>query len=754
MTARPAHHPRVAPRQWTAPKNWPLRLGTGIALLVFVAAVLGPAVAPNDPLAQNFALRVRGRFVGPPFPPFASWEYPLGSDPFGRDLWSRLLWAVQPTMLLVVIVSSTRLILGTLLGLVAGWSAGWLGRILGALIGVALAVPVLLVALATIAGVGIERGLVAFVAGLSLTGWAETGRIVATQTRGLRQHPFVESSRALGASGAHILVRHVLRHVMPLLGMLLAFEISSTVLVVGALGFLGYYIGGGVWMQIGDYVKESATGMPELGQMLATSLVRLTEPWPMIVTGAVVFGIVLGFNLLGEGLRRRMDPERPRRRTWLGRAAGRVGGRLEDLAGPLLEPGRPYPALALLLLVLLGGAWLAWRGSRGAVETAPVQAAAVEPGATAPAAAPTISPQLWPGQRGDARGTWWSAAGTITETTSRQLFKAPTGGFSGGPAVAADGSLYVVSNAGMLYALREDGSTRWEAQVPDVPVGGPTLGPAGDVYVVDRNGTLSAWSPDGTSRWQVQPKPAREVTGGAVVGPDGTIYFTVIDAVQAVSSAGEALWRSPSVDGYVEAPPHLSPDGSLVFLKAGAFDARTGEARELTIGEDAGQEFALPAYVTGADGVTYYLVGHGMTAFRVTADGVETGETHAWQDQGVAYQFPSDVGVTREGIAWYFYSAGFGDTRIVWLDPSGKLLGNVFLPLRNSRPIAIDAASVMYFCGMRRNSRPECSALRPGQEEPLWQVQLEGRAAVTGGALVPGRLYLTMEDGTLLAIGV
>ena len=96
-------------------------------------------------------------------------------------------------MLLVVIVASTRLILGTLLGLVAGWSAGWLGRILGALIGVALAVPVLLVALATIAAVGIERGLVAFVAGLSLTGWAETGRIVATQTRGLRQHPFVES---------------------------------------------------------------------------------------------------------------------------------------------------------------------------------------------------------------------------------------------------------------------------------------------------------------------------------------------------------------------------------------------------------------------------------------------------------------------------------------------------------------------------------------------------------------------------------
>lgn len=754
MRIRPAQRPISTSEHWRAPHNWPLRLGSAIALLVFGAALIGPMIAPRDPLLQNFALRVRGDWIGPPFPPFANWDYPLGSDQFGRDLWSRLLWAVRPTMILVVIVAGVRLVLGTLLGLVAGWSIGWPGRTLETLIGGALSVPVLLVALATIAGVGIERGLVAFVLALSLTGWAETGRIVGIQTRGIRQRPFIESSRALGASGAHILFYHVLRHVMPLLGMLLAFEISSTLLIVGSLGFLGYYIGGGVWMQVGDYVKQNTTGLPELGQMLATSLVKLTVPWPMLVVGSVVFMIVLGFNLLGQGLRRRMDPERPRNRTRLGRAAAWVGSRLGDVARPVVRPMHDYPAVALLTLVLLGGVGLFWRRARTANETASTPLAVAGASETAPPAAPTTPPQLWASQDGNAAGTFWSAADTITVTTTRTLFKAPEGGFSGGPAVATDGTLYVASDAGVLYALNEDGSMRWQATIPATPVGGPALSPDGDVYVVDRNSTLSAWGPDGTLRWQVQPKPAREATSGAIAGPDGTIYFTSIDAVQAISPAGQALWRSPAADGYIETAPRLSPDGALVFLKAAAYDTKTGEARDFTINQEPGQEFALPSYVIGADGGTYYLSGHGMTAWKATADGVEVGQTHAWEHGGTAIEFPAEAGVTRDGAAWYFYGADdFRDTRIVWLDRGGKLMSNVFLPLRNSRPIGIDANSVMYFCGQRRNSQQQCSALRAGDDEPLWQVGLEGRSRITGGALVHGRLYVTTEDGGLLSIG-
>src|SRR3712207_526645 len=102
--------------------NWPLRIGYVVALFVLVVVCFGPSLAPHDPLKQNFAARIGDRWAGPPFPPFQSLAYPLGSDRFGRDLWSRLLWAVRPTMILVTIVALARLVLGAIFGLIAGWS--------------------------------------------------------------------------------------------------------------------------------------------------------------------------------------------------------------------------------------------------------------------------------------------------------------------------------------------------------------------------------------------------------------------------------------------------------------------------------------------------------------------------------------------------------------------------------------------------------------------------------------------------------
>jgi ABC-type dipeptide/oligopeptide/nickel transport system permease subunit len=91
-------------------------------------------------------------------------------------------------------------------------------------------------------------------------------------------------------------------------------------MVTAGLGFLGYYIGGDVWIEVGDFVSRRVSGMPELGQMLATSWTTLTEPWPMVLTGTVIFMIILGFNLFGEGLRLRLDPERVSRNSPLARA--------------------------------------------------------------------------------------------------------------------------------------------------------------------------------------------------------------------------------------------------------------------------------------------------------------------------------------------------------------------------------------------------------------------------------------------------
>ena len=164
----------------------------------------------------------------------------------------------------------------------------------------------LVIALATIAFVGIQRGLLAFLLGLSLTGWAETARYVETQTRVIRQQPFMEAARGMGAPPTHLVVYHILRHLLPLTAMLLAIEISSTLMTTAALGFLGYYIGGGAWLAVEDFVARNTAGIPELGQMLATAIEQILDPWPMVVVGSVVVLIIFGFSLLGEGLRRQL----------------------------------------------------------------------------------------------------------------------------------------------------------------------------------------------------------------------------------------------------------------------------------------------------------------------------------------------------------------------------------------------------------------------------------------------------------------
>ena len=237
----------------------------------------------------------------PPLPPFQFAEYLFGTDQFGRDLLSRILWAVQPTLVMVVTVALFRLFLGTLIGLAAGWTTGALGHWLDVLITGALAVPVFIVALGAIALLGAEIGIMAFVIGFSINGWSETARIVRTQTQSIRKNLFVEAAQALGASQGRVIFGHVLRQIMPMIWMLLAFEISNTLMITAGLGFLGYYIGGDVWIEVGDFVSRRVSGMPELGQMLATSWTYLTKPWPMVITGTVIFITVLGFNLLGEG---------------------------------------------------------------------------------------------------------------------------------------------------------------------------------------------------------------------------------------------------------------------------------------------------------------------------------------------------------------------------------------------------------------------------------------------------------------------
>ncbi len=311
----------MRPRSRPLLGNAPLVLGSALLLLVFVLAVFGPGLAPRDPLEMNNTVQVNGTWVPVPYPPFTVPGFPLGSDLQGRDQLSRLMWGVRPTVILLSVAALVRLLIGALVGMAAGWSTGRQGRVWEALISGALAVPTIIVALAVITAVGIQKGLAAFLLGLCATGWADTARVVSEQTRSLKQQPFVESARSMGATGTENVVRHVLRHVTPMLSMLLAFEAGATLMTIAGLGFLGYYLGGAFWVEVTDFRQQAISGLPELGQMLSSAW-QIFKPWATIATGSVVFVAILGFNLVGEGLRRRLSLGELGRRSALSGAFG------------------------------------------------------------------------------------------------------------------------------------------------------------------------------------------------------------------------------------------------------------------------------------------------------------------------------------------------------------------------------------------------------------------------------------------------
>lgn len=301
-------------------KNYPLWIGlilTGFFLLV---AIIGPRLAPYDPLEViTEVFRVGDRAFIPtvqPVPPLETNLFVLGTDIAGRDLYSRLLWAIRPTLLLCFIIATLRIIIGVVLGLAAGWFGGVTTRIIETLIDISLAVPILLFALAVITFLGSsdhDYSLWMFIIALVATGWAGTAVFVKNNTMMIKREPFIDGARAVGASPGRILNKHVLPQLWPALPSLISFELAATLLVVAELGFLGLFIGEAfVMMGASGNINEVPIGItanfPELAQMMANFWSKmLRTPWEVAFVGVAIFLMIFAFNMLGEGLRRHMD---------------------------------------------------------------------------------------------------------------------------------------------------------------------------------------------------------------------------------------------------------------------------------------------------------------------------------------------------------------------------------------------------------------------------------------------------------------
>jgi peptide/nickel transport system permease protein len=256
--------------------------GTIIASLVMIALV-GPALAPYDPVAMDLSNRFR--------PP--SLTHPFGTDEFGRDVFTRVLYGARISLRVGIIAVGLAGTLGSLLGLVTGYAGGWIDAAGQWLVDVLLAFPGLLLALAIIAvlGPGLPNVMVAVGIG-SVPAYA---RLMRGQVLSLKQEEFVVAARVVGCSWSRILLVHFLPNTL------------SPVIVLASLGFAGAVLSAAALSFIGMGAQPPT---PEWGAMLASGREYLRKEWWVATfPGLAIALTVLGFNLLGDGLRDALDPQ-------------------------------------------------------------------------------------------------------------------------------------------------------------------------------------------------------------------------------------------------------------------------------------------------------------------------------------------------------------------------------------------------------------------------------------------------------------
>lgn len=757
MKATTAQIPKSSQeRQETGPRrgaNLPLIAGLFIVFIITTLAIIGPNISPNDPNEENTILLIDDQWYVPPFD-LGTPGYPLGSDSFGRDLYSRLLWGIRPTMIMVVIVAIVRLVLGVIIGLSAGWFIGKVGRFLNGIIQIALALPVLLVALGAIAIFGVELGIWAFIIGLSLTGWVDTALQVREQTRIVKGQVYVEAANALGASNQQILSNHILKQITPMLLMLFAFEISSTLMLTAGLGFLGYYIGGDVWVEVSDFVARRISGNPELGQMLATSWVTLTKPWALVAVGTTVFLTVLGFNLIGEGLRHNIGLVKVQRRSRISETRTQVGLWLDE---NVLHPAIQFLRIKSLRLGLsfVGMFFILSLGALLMLDAA----------AQADVSNVLIYDDLTTKQNQDiSRSSTASPTDeALKEDSLNQIIQYnpsiiweffDEGGFSGGPALSLNhNQLYFVSNAGNVYAFDLDGEKIWQAQLQSGGKGTPVVDDQQNLLIADETGGLSKLSPQGEIIWHFQTEAGNRSHSGPAIGPDSTIYYTVgtnsKGFVQAVSSSGEGIWVTQADTGLFFETPNPSPDGSFVYLRNDIFSTEDGKLVEYEFDLDVRRFFS------GQDGLNYLLAGHKIIQWELNDNVIETVDIAEWDSSEISdYWSASYVGVNADGDSWQLYTTPGGDTFILWVSADDQFYGASDVGISAGTLVAMPDDLFTLVCGGGpfKPISTDCAFLHPILNDPLWKFHLGNYGPVAGGTVVNDRYFVTTEEGYVFEI--
>lgn len=263
---------------------------TGAVLygLFVLMAIFAPLLAPTDPLDQELINRLKP----PMWLPGGSPDYILGGDNLGRDIVSRLIYGARVSIIVGLATVTICAVLGSVLGAIAGYWRGRVDASLMLVLDIWMAFPSLVMAIALSAAFG--PSLPNLVLALALTGWVAYCRVIRGEVLSLREREFVLAARVCGASGARIVARHLLPNVVAPILVLATLEMATVIIAEAALSFLG----------LGVQAEQ-----PTWGGMLNDGRQFLRQAWWLAAfPGAAISLLVLGINLLGDGLRDALDP--------------------------------------------------------------------------------------------------------------------------------------------------------------------------------------------------------------------------------------------------------------------------------------------------------------------------------------------------------------------------------------------------------------------------------------------------------------
>ncbi len=275
-----AHQTTVSWRRFRGSSN--LAVGAVVLILVVAGAIFAPLVTSYNPIEQEFSEQLQ--------PP--STAHLFGTDEFGRDIFSRVVYGARVALVIGILADVIATVLGTLLGLLAGYFGRWPDVTVMRTVDVLLAFPYLLLAMMVVAILGPSLTNAMLAIGIVYT--PQFARVVRGTVLGVREQEFVEAARALGAGHSRVLIRYILPNALSPIIVMATLTLGLMIVETAGLSFLGL---------------GASPPTPEWGSMLATGRsFMLTAPWIATFPGLAILVTVIGFNLVGDGLRDVLDP--------------------------------------------------------------------------------------------------------------------------------------------------------------------------------------------------------------------------------------------------------------------------------------------------------------------------------------------------------------------------------------------------------------------------------------------------------------